>query len=345
MMTRRILSLAAAATLAFALPALGQDWKGKARMGGVVTDMEGKPLAGVKVTAQLGGQGPAAATTDDKGEWKIEKLAYGDWSVKFEAAGFAPVTGPIKLDDAQQQPNLTVKLAKEDPAVNAINAGATAYNAGDRVTARAEYEKALAALPASDTEKRLMVQRMLAQLDLLEGKGSQAVARAQELAAADPQNVELVKLLAQAQLEAKDQAGAIESLKKVAEMAPTDAKSIDYLIGLLVEAGKLDEAEAYIAKMPAGAVLDPVTLLNLGINYYNAKQYDKAMAKFDQVLQSHPDRTDAYYFRGQAHLALKHNAEAKADFEKLLAANPNHAKAAEVKEVLKKLQAPAKAGS
>jgi tetratricopeptide (TPR) repeat protein len=337
MNARRILALTLASTLALALPALGQDWKGKARMGGVVTDTEDKPLAGVKVTAQLGGQGPAAVSTNDKGEWEIGKLAYGDWSVKFEALGFEPVTGPIKLDDAQSAPNLTVKLAKEDLAVKAINAGATAYNAGDRATARAEYEKALAALPPGDTEKRVMVQRMLAQIDLLDSKPQQAVARAQELAAADPQNVELLKLLAQAQLQANDQAGAIETLKKVATMAPDDAKTLDYLIGLLVEAGKLDEAETYLAKMPAGAPLDPVTLLNLGINYYNAKQYDKAMAKFDRVIQDHPERTDVYYFRGQAHLALKHNAQAKADFEKLLALAPNYAKSAEVKEILKKL--------
>ena len=83
--------------------------------------------------------------------------------------------------------------------------------------------------------------------------------------------------------------------------------------------------------------MDPATLLNIGIKYYNEGKMDEALAEFDRVVGENPTLADAYYYRGLAYLAQDKAAEAKADFQKLLELDPNHANADEAREFLKSM--------
>lgn len=60
-----------------------------------------------------------------------------------------------------------------------------------------------------------------------------------------------------------------------------------------------------------------------GIDYYKAGQHDNALTILNKTLD-HPatDRAMAYYYLGQTKLALKNKADAVADFEKGISANP-----------------------
>src|SRR4030095_16370531 len=111
---RAALFMLAAAALAVAAPSFAQDWKGKGKIGGVVTDPAGQPLAGSTVKRHLGDDppaGPPAVTSDKDGKWLIEKLAFGDWKLEISAPGYEPLTGPVPLSKEQAAPNLPLNVA------------------------------------------------------------------------------------------------------------------------------------------------------------------------------------------------------------------------------------------
>jgi tetratricopeptide (TPR) repeat protein len=325
---RAALLTLAAALLLTAAPSFSQDWKGKGKIGGVVTDATGKPLAGATITVHLGDDpaaGPPAVTSDKDGKFEIEKLAFGTWKLNVTAAGFEPQGGDVPLSKEQPGVSTTVKLAPENIAGKAIEAGNKYFNQHKWAEARAEYEKALAVLPADQQANRHGLELMMAQIDVRTKQSAKAIESLNAMIAQNANDQEALRILAQAQREAGQKDAAIETLKKVADLAPTDAAVYDFLLEWLVEAKRPAEAEQYLAKAPGK--IDPVTLLNLGIQYFNEKKYPEAVAKFDAVVATNPDRTEAIYFRGLAQMEQKKYAEARADFEKLLATDANAAKA------------------
>jgi Flp pilus assembly protein TadD len=128
--------------------------------------------------------------------------------------------------------------------------------------------------------------------------------------------------------------GAVTTLQRALELEPDDQETLVLLVDVLVASGRDAEAQPYMAKLPAGAGVDPVTFLNLGIKRYNEGDLEGAMQQFQRVVAEHPETAIAYFYRGLAHLALEKPAEAKADFEKFIALEPEHPKAAEAREFL-----------
>jgi tetratricopeptide (TPR) repeat protein len=331
MMHRRFaaaLSLAAVAWLAAASASLAQDWKGKGKIGGVVNDPAGKPIAGATITLRFGDDpaaGPPAVSSDKNGKWQIEKLAFGTWNLEITAPGHEPLTGPVPLSKEQPAPSLTVKLAPVNIAGKAIDEGNKLFNQHKWAEARAEYEKAMAALTPEQESNRHGLQLMIAQIDVRMKQSPKAIESLQAMIAQKPDDQEVLRILAQAQRESGQKEAAIETLKKVAELAPQDAAVYDFLLEWLVEARRSAEAEQYLAKAPGK--VDPVTLLNLGIIYFNDQKYPEAVTKFDAVVAANPERTESLYFRGLAQMEQKKYAEARADFEKLLTVDASAAKA------------------
>ena len=129
------------------------------------------------------------------------------------------------------------------------------------------------------------------------------------------------------------------TLKRALDVSPDDddTDTVRLLVDMLMAAGREDEAEPYLAKLPAGTAVDPTTILNLGINRYNEGKMEEALAQFERAVRDNPAFGPAYYYRGLAHLGLGKTAEAKADFEKFLELEPGHAKAEDAREFLKSL--------
>jgi tetratricopeptide (TPR) repeat protein len=325
---RAALSLAVAVCLAASAVASAQDWKGKGKIGGVVTDPAGKPLEGATIKLHFGDDpaaGPPTVTSDKNGKWLIEKLAFGTWNLEITAPGYEPLTGPVPLSKEQAAPSLTVKLAPENLAGKAIDEGNKLFNQHKWAEARAAYEKAMAALTPEQESNRHGLQLMIAQIDVRMKQSPKAIESLQAMLAQKADDQEALRILAQAQREAGQKDAAIDTLKKVIELAPQDNAVYDFLLEWLVEAKRAAEAEQYLAKAPGK--IDPVTLLNLGIQYFNDKKYPEAITKFDAVVAANPERTESLYFRGLAQMEMKKYAEARADFEKLLSVDAAAAKA------------------
>jgi tetratricopeptide (TPR) repeat protein len=312
--TRTIIALIAVLT-AVALPLSAQDWKGRGRLQGLVTDSDNQPIAGAKVTVKREGtgDGPEPTTTDKKGRWAVGGLATGNWEVIVEAAGYVSAGGATKVIEASLGPGETLRIslrpaAQETQPAAAVSASAAAIAQGNEflkqgkyADARAEYQKALAEI--QENEKKAPVLFGVAQTYAAEGK----------------------------------KADAIKTLEESLTYKPGDEKTLRLLVSILVAEGREADAQKYLAQLPQGATVDPDTLLNMGIDKFNAKDLAGALEVFDRVVRENPTLPDAYYYRGLVYLNQGKTAEAKADFQKLLEIAPNHEKAAEAKAFIAEL--------
>ena len=90
-----LVGLVVACLLIFVAPALMAQTSGTGAITGVVTDTTGAVVPNAKVTATSAGTGQSrTATTGGAGEYSIQLLPPGTYSVRFEAPGFETLTSP-----------------------------------------------------------------------------------------------------------------------------------------------------------------------------------------------------------------------------------------------------------
>jgi tetratricopeptide (TPR) repeat protein len=258
--------------------------------------------------------------TNDKGKGAYLGLDGGEWRVVIEKEGYVTSEGTFPISEAAIGPGrpLTVTLRKVPQGTAGTGEATTTPDRGSEILgwvqqgnellkqqkyaeARAEYQKALAEVPRDK------------QLPLLRG-------------------------IAQTYNQEANAQAAIDTLKSGLEINPDDPETLRLLVSLLVASGKEAEAQQYVARLPADAKTDPNVLLNIGIELYNKKDLDGALAQFNKVVNDYPDNADVRYYRGLVLLNQGKNADAAADFKKLLEIAPNHANAAEAKDFLKYLE-------
>ena len=300
-------------SLVFAALLAGQDWRGKGRIEGRVLNEKGEPIVGATVALRRYGAGPDVKT-DKKGRWAYLGLVGGPWDVDVSAPGYQPRKVSVRLSEIERLPVMEMKLepvpqaqaapegAPKDTSAEvmaAIEKGNQLLAQKDFAGARAEYEKALAAVPDN-----AVILRGIAQTYYGEKKVDEATA----------------------------------TLKKAVELDPTDTATSLLLANLLLEKGSAEEATAVLAKLPADSVKDPAVYVNFGILLLNQKKAQDAWGYFDQAVRVAQSDSDSYFYRGLAALQLKRYADAKADLQKYLELSPEGAQASDAKEMLKSIK-------
>ncbi len=343
--TALVLTLACLAST----PVLAQDWKGRGRLQGVVTDPEGQPIEGAKVTltfAQvLEGGGPESLETNKKGRWSFLGLAGGSWQIVIEYDGYVPSEGQVNVTEFGVNPMIEVELrpipeemlaeAAATVVMEAVDDGNRLFTEGKWAEARTAYQTALAEIAAEDQPPVLMG---VAQTWAQEGNRAQAITTLKQILAIDAAHAEALGLLAQLYYQEGDVQRAIDTLKTAHEATPDDPRLVQLLVDLLVRADREDEAAEYMDKLPEGQTLSADTVLNLGIDKYNQGELDEALELFNRGVAENPDNPDTYYYRGLTHLGKGKSPEAAADFRKMLELAPEHSLAGEAKQFLEHLE-------
>ena len=341
--------------LAAAVPLSAQEWAGRGRLQGVLKDEAGKPVAGARLTFRKGDQkvdpaapGPAPQVSNDKGKWSIGGLAGGQWSVMIEKEGFLISEGVLQVNEfgVAQPVTITMKKPSKEMLEAQAQAGVgaeirAALEAGNALiaqeqwsAARAEYEKALAKM--EDPQYKPMVMRAVAQTYAMEKNNEKALELLEQTVAMKGDDPDTLNMLGQVQYNLGQTEKAIETLKASLALKE-DPTTTQLLVNLLVDAGREEESRTYLAKLGAGAKVDPISLLNVGIRLYNENKFEKALETFNRVVSENPDLPEPYYYRALVYLPLNKMKEARADFTKFLELAPEHKNAADAREMLKSM--------
>lgn len=309
-------SLLAVATLLFtATAAMAQDWKGRARITGTVTDEAGDPIPTATVTLRLNGRGPDPIQVNKKGKWSYLGLVGGPWEVTIEAPGYDTSEGVMPLSQAAANKPLLKSLKK----------------AGSSLAA-ADPQAAAAAAAAAEASSRLSEAGSL--IDAGDLAGGRSVLQEIVGTLDETRQAPIYLAIAQTYLQEERVDEALAAMKQGLEIDPNHGDTLSLISSILVNEGRAEEAQAYIDRMPEGVKIDPTALLNQGIEKYNAGDVDGALAQFETIVAEYPEYAEGIYYRGLCYLNKGNMDGAKADFTKFLEIAPDHAKAAEAKEFL-----------
>ena len=309
--------------------ASAQGWRGVGRIQGVVTDQNGNPIKGAKVTllSKKSGNGPEALITDAKGRWTMGGLIGGAWDVDVDAPGFLTrkmsanvselerLVPPMKIQLEPKPEEKPPPPQEQEPQKEAISVGgveispeiAAAIDAGNNflkeqkwAEAAAEYEKAVAVLPTNQALKFALARAYHGA-----GQLKKAIAQINDVYNADTGNVTAAVLLSD----------------------------------MLLQDGQVDAAKKVLDAMPPGALSDVNTILNIGIRLINNNKPEDAWKFFNDAVAVAPDTPAAYYYRAIASLQMKKMKEAKADLQKVIAiAAADSAEAKDAQELLKQMK-------
>lgn len=317
MASRTLKAVAALLALAaFAPPAVAQVWRGPARMEGLVKDEKGTPIVGAKVDLKMKGQSSGTSTkTDKKGRWAVMGLAGGDWDLDINADGYIPKQlGGVHLSEISSNRLAPINVQLQ-PVPKAVPQESTA------VREPGVPKEAIEAVRQGDEM-------------LMAGKYAEAAAEYEKALPSLPKHVPLLMQMARAYHGSTNEAKSTEMLKRVLEKEPDNVAALLLLGNSALERGDLEAGKAYLDKVPASAVTDPVAYTNIGILYMNRNKPAEAEDYFTRAIQLDPGYAHGYYYRGLARYQAKKSQESKADFTHFLEASPDAPEAKEVKELL-----------
>ena len=300
------LALVFSVVLVMALLLPAQDYKGKGRLAGLVTDDAGNPLEGVTVKLFCPrANGGLTVKTDRSGRWLAAWIRSGGWNVDFEKIGYAPKKISVEISEAKKNPDIELKLAKveglalTDEVMAMLGKGNDLFDKGDYAGALAAYQEILAQSPDA-----YPVYYSIGNCYFAQEKYDEAEASYMKVLEKDPKRVDTLIAIGNCYANRGDSAKAMEWYGKV-------------------EFEKID---------------DPVVLYNLGTNYYNSAKFEEALKFYQKAVEKQKDSTDALYQLGLTYLNLQKNAEAIAAFESYLTIDADSPRAAQVTGFLEYLK-------
>ncbi len=308
-------SLFFAVVLLFSGPAFSQAGRGKARVGGVVLDPEGKPVVGATVTLTFA-EGTALkfeTKTDKKGEWAFLGLGTGTWELAGSAPGFLPASKSLNISQLALNPKVTLTLKRAEKTTSAyiqdesslklLDEGNQFFKEENYATALALYEEFMQKNPAA-------YQILISIGDCYREKGEYDKA-------------------------VENYSKGVEEAKKDSTMGKEiAAKGLAGIGNCYLKQNKLREAQDFFKKSIENASNDEILAYNVGEIYFSNQNSDEALKYFDLASQIKPEWPDPYLRMGYVYLNKGDNANAILKFEKFLSLEPATERSAQVKNIL-----------
>ena len=280
--------------------------RGNGRITGKVVDEQGQPVADAVVKAVMTGQTEIiSGKSDKKGEWKVNGVADGVWNVEISKPGVGTVKEMVEVK-GERAPALNVTLKKEAAAVDPT------------ATVNADLQKAAELAQA--------------------GKYPEARQIYTDLIAKFPQVYQLEGFMARVYAAEGDYPKALEHLKLNLEKEPNNVELRMFQAELLMQTGDKPGAKAILDTIDITQIKDPFTFINQSITLINEGKGQEAVDLLTKLIAQFPAQNNLYYYRGRAYVAAQKLPEAKADFEKFIAAEPNAKETADAKKILDQIK-------
>jgi tetratricopeptide (TPR) repeat protein len=285
---------------ALSLPA--QDYKGKGRLSGIVTDESGNPLEGVTIRLfSLKANDGISVQTDKAGKWLGAWIRSGGWNIDFVKVGYAPKKISVEISENKKNPDIDIKLTKveglvlTDEVMDLLGKGNGLFDKADYAGALAIYQEIIAKYPEA-----FPIYMNIGNSHFAQEKYDLAEESYLKLLEKDPKKAEVIIAIGNCYANRGDSAKALEWYGKV-------------------EFEKID---------------DPTVLYNLGTNYYNNAKFEDALKFYQKAVEKRKDSTDALFQLGLTYLNLQKNPEAIASFEEYLKIDAESERAGQVKGFL-----------
>ncbi|MCX6568915.1 MAG: tetratricopeptide repeat protein [Candidatus Aminicenantes bacterium] len=298
--------LAVTIVLVAALVCQAQDYKGKARQGGVVFDDKGAPLEGVNVKLfSVRAQQGFEVKTDKNGKWMAAWIRSGGWTITFEKIGYAPQNITVNVQETSKNPDVTAIMIKVE------------------------------GLALTDEIKALLIQ---GNADFELKKFDEARASYEQIIAKYPDAYIIYGNIGNCYFSQEKYDQAEQAYLKVLEKAPGDTNAIIAIGNCYSNRGDAAKALEWYGKVEFEKIEDPIVLYNLGTSYYNNSKFEDALKFYLKAVEKQKDSPDALYQLGLTHLNLQKNAEAITAFEDYLKIDPDSPRAAQVKAFIEYLK-------
>jgi len=287
--------------------AFSQDYAGKARTGGIVTDQDGNPIDGVKVKLFcLKTETGFEKYTDSKGIWKASWIKGGTWHIDFEKVGYKPKNISTEFSELRKNPQIPIVLEKSKEVLMTKSVKEN-FDKADSLYQEGNYNEAIEVFNK-----------------VLE----------------DYPDAYIVNMsLGDCCFQMEDYGQAEEYYLKVLEKEPENHDVMIAIGNCYSNRGENEKALEWYKKIEIDNIKDPVVLYNIGTYLYNSSQVQEAMVYYEKALELKEDFLDVIYQYGLAQLAQGNNAGALAEFEKYLKYDSESERAAQVEgfiEYLKK---------
>jgi tetratricopeptide (TPR) repeat protein len=286
----------------------------QAKIEGLVTDVEGKPIAGavVTITTTEVTNYEKTLTTDNDGEFQTLILdATRTYDLLVEADGYQPQKRPFK-----------------------VGAGST-----DNLF---EFSLLTTAQVAGIEERKQLEEPGLKELyegrELLKtGDKEGALAKFKEAAEAKPDLVEALARIAELTYGAGDQTGALEAAKKCLAQEPEARQCLAIAINASGELGDEAGHAEYLARYQEVNPDDPTLLFNQAAGFLNNLDDEKAQPLLERCLAADPDFPQCNFEYGMLLLRLGDMEGAKKYLQKYLEIAPTGPLAPTAEETIKYL--------
>ena len=281
------------------LSAFSQDWTGKARTNGIITDQDGNPIEGVKVKYFcLKTESGFEKYTDKKGIWTANWIKGGTWYIDFEKVGYKPRNISTEFSELSKNPQIEIVLEKSEEVMMTKSV-------------KEDFDKGYALFEQGNYNGAIEVYNQVL---------------------VDYPDAYIVNMsIGDCHFKMEDYAKAAEFYLKVLDKEPENHEVIMAIGNCYSNLGEDEKALEWYKKIEMDNIKDPVVLYNIGIYFQNSGQVDEAIIYYQKALEIKEDALDVIYQYGLALLAKQNNAAALAEFEKYLKFDPDSERAEQVK--------------